>query len=95
MFDHFIKLEIAEAFEQRRVRELESERIRLEAEGKDLDQECRIFVANFPAPHNPAAQYLREMGWGNPHPLRTALEEKINDWLRRWSANRNEYAKLV
>ncbi len=82
-------------FEVRRRCELENERIRLEAEGKDLDQQCRVFVASFPAPHNPAAQYLRDNGWGDPHCARTSLEEKINDWLKRWSANRTEYAQLV
>ena len=94
MFDHFIELKIPEPFEQRRKRELTVERLRLEAEKSGLDERCRVYFSNNPVPHDPAAQYLRERGWGDPHPRRTALEEAWNDWLKRWTANRNEYASL-
>jgi len=94
VFDHFIKLEIAEPFEQRRKRELSSEITRLEAEKRDLDESCRVYFAGNPVPHNPAAQYLREHGWGDPHLERTQMEQEVNDWLKRWNANLAEYASL-
>lgn len=95
MFDRFIELKIPEPFELHRKRELEIERASLEAKKNDLDERCRLFLANNPAPHNPAAQYLREQGWGDPHPERTRIEQEVNSWLKRWNANRDEYAKLV
>jgi hypothetical protein len=84
----------AEAFEVKRRRELEVERLRLEAEKKDLDERCRVYFSNNPVPHDPAAQYRREHGWGDPHPERTQMEQEVNDWLNRWNANLAEFARL-
>jgi hypothetical protein len=94
MFDHFIKLEIAEPFEQRRKHELEIERARLESEKADLDERCRVYFAGNPVPHNPAAQYLREHGWGDPHPERSRLEKECNDWMEDWNATLDELSHL-
>jgi len=84
----------AEDFAVRRKRKLEIERIRLEAEKKDLDERCRVYFSNNPVPHNPAAQYLREHGWGDPHPERSRLEGECNDWMKRWNATLNELSHL-
>jgi hypothetical protein len=84
-----------ESFEVKRRRELGIERTRLESEKADLDVRCRVYFSNNPQPHNPIAQYLREQGWGDPHPVRTQLEQEVNDWLKRWNANLAEHASLV
>lgn len=88
-----IPLEVV-PWEIKRKRELEIERAELEAEKRDLDERCRAYFSNNPQPHNPAAQYLREHGWGDPHPERSRLEEESNDWLKRWNAALDELSHL-
>ena len=94
MFDHFIKLEIAQPFERRRKRELESERVRLESEKKDLDERCRVYFAGNPIPHDPSLLTLREMGLPDLNPVRTALEEALNRWQTHWNATLSELSNL-
>ncbi len=86
--------EPGEPWEARRKRGLEIERIRLEAEKNDLDERCRVYFSNNPIPHDPRAEYLRERGWGDPHPLRTALEQEFNCWQTRWNATLDELSHL-
>jgi hypothetical protein len=84
-----------EAWEVKRRRELEIERIRLEAEKHDLDGRCRAYFSNNPVPHDPSLLMLREMGLPDLNPVRTELEEALNRWQTRWNATLSELANLL